>query len=331
VTYIQAAIRKGAHPQAKQVLKALAVAAILGLAAFLLYRTLSQYTFEEIGRSLARIPIGRFAAALGFAGCSYLLLTGFDWLGLRYVRRPLDWPRTALASFTSLSIGHNLGFAAVSTGALRYRFYSRWGLKAGEIAQVIVFCGVTVGLGLMTVGGVALLLHPDIAVKVTRLSPAIVMVLGIGLLGLVAAYLVLAAVLRRTLTIRGQSIHLPSVRLALAQVGIGAANFACVAAALHQMIAALGEVPYASVAAAYVTANTAGLISHVPGGLGVIESVVAMLLSQGDVIGALVAFRVAYYLIPLGLGALALALSEMFIRKENRVRGRSDGKDPAAR
>lgn len=330
MTTIQATIRSASTPGAKCALKWIGAAGIVALAAFLLHRTLSQYSTDEIVGSLGRIPFGRVAAAVGFAGASYLLLTGFDWLALRYVRRPLAWPRAALASFTSLSIGHNLGFAAVSSGALRYRFYSRWGLGAGEVAQVIVFCGLTVAAGLATLGGIGLLLRPEVGAKLTGLSPPTLFATGIGLIAVTAAYLLLAAILRQPLTIRGHALRLPELRLALCQVGIGTANFACVAACLHQTLAALQDLPYLVVATAYVTANTAGLVSHVPGGLGVIESVVALVL-QGDVIGALIAFRVVYYLIPLCLGGLAFALSELLIRRQNLFKRRQDGAGQAAR
>ncbi|WP_368744756.1 lysylphosphatidylglycerol synthase domain-containing protein [Desertibaculum subflavum] len=319
MTTIQATIRKAAAPRVTRALKWIAAAAIAALAAFLLHRTLSQYNFNEIVRSVGQIPFGRLTAALGFAGASYLLLTGFDWMALRHVRRPLDWPRAALASFTSLSIGHNLGFAALSSGALRYRFYSRWGLGAGEVAQVIVFCGLTVAVGLMSLGGIGLLLRPEVGAKLTGLSPSALGAMGTGLLALTGGYLLLAATLRQPVAIRGHELRVPELRLALAQVAIGTANFACVAACLHQTLAALQDLPYLAVAAAYVTANTAGLVSHVPGGLGVIEGVVSLVL-RGDVIGALVAFRVIYYLIPLCMGGAAFVLSELLIRRRNLVK-----------
>ena len=143
----------------QKVWKTLIAILAVSLAAFLLYRTLSRYSFEELIASVAAVPTSRLAAAGGFAAASYLCLTGFDYLALRYVGRPLPYRKAALASFTSLSLGHNIGFASLSSGAIRYRFYSRWGLRAGEVAKVILFCGVTVGLGLMLLGGAALLIR----------------------------------------------------------------------------------------------------------------------------------------------------------------------------
>ena len=105
----------------------------------------------------------------------------------------LPYPKAALASFTALSLGHNIGLAALSSGAVRYRFYSRWGLSTGEVAKVIVFCGVTVGLGLLILGGAALLLRSGLAVEITGLTQPVVIALGLGCLAVPAIYLILSA------------------------------------------------------------------------------------------------------------------------------------------
>ncbi|MBX6373110.1 MAG: UPF0104 family protein [Acetobacteraceae bacterium] len=297
-------------------LRLLLALAAVSLAGFLLYRALRRYDLSEIVASVMAIPPARLALTGGFAAASYLCLTGFDALALRCVGRPLPYPRVALASFVSLSIGHNVGLAALSSGTIRYRFYSRWGLGAGEIAKVILYCAITVGLGLAALGGAALLLRPALAEEVTRLGRPTVMGLGAACLALVIAYPVLAA-LRRCAPLRlGRwSLELPEPRLALAQIGIGALNFACVAACLHQaLLTARPDLPYLSVAAIYVIANVAAIVTHVPGGLGVIEGVVLLLLPQPGVVGALIAFRVAYYLVPLGLGGLLFLLAELAMR-----------------
>jgi uncharacterized membrane protein YbhN (UPF0104 family) len=129
-----------------------------------------------------------------------------------------------------------------------------------------------------------------------------------------AGYVALAARVRHPLRIGSWTWEMPPLRLALGQVLIGPLNFALVAACLHQTIAAVADVGYFGVAAVYVIANITGLISHAPGGLGVIESVVLFLLPQADLIGALVAFRCIYFLLPLALGASLFAVTEVVLR-----------------
>lgn len=241
--------------------------------------------------------------------------------------RPLAYRRAALASFTSLSLGHNIGFAALSSGAVRYRFYSRWGLGAGDVGRVILFCGATVGLGMMTLGGVALLAMSATAAELTGLSRGTVLALGAANLALVGAYVALAGLRRAPLQVWRWQVEMPAFRLALAQVGIGAANFAFVAACLHQATSAVADVPFLGVASVYVIANATALVAHVPGGWGVIETVVMRLLSGADVIGAVLVFRIVYFLVPLALGGAAFAISEMVLRRNGRAVG---GKELAA-
>ena len=291
-------------------LHALIALAVL-VAGWLIYRTLSQYSWEDIRNSVAAIPKGNFALALAFAACSYLCLTVFDFLALRYVGKPLSYPRAALASFTSLAIGHNVGVAALSSGAVRYRFYSRWGLDAEEIAKLIVFCGVTVGLGLITLAGLCLILLPGTAGKIAGFGTTASTSLGMACLALGASYPALAAFVRGELKVRSWRFALPPLRLAVLQVLIGTINFAFVAACLHQLLN--GEAGYMETTAAYVVGNLTALVSHVPGGLGVLEATIGFLLGGSASIGALIAFRLVYFFIPLPLGLVLLFASEAFL------------------
>ncbi|QDM19348.1 UPF0104 family protein [Tardiphaga sp. vice352] len=293
--------------------------AIIVLASFLLYRTLSGYSLNDIVQSIKAIPPSRLLLAGLFAAGSYFCLSWFDWLALRYVEKPLPYRHAALASFCSLSLGHNIGFAALSSGAVRYRFYSRWGLRPGDIAWVIVFCGVTVGLGLITLAGLSLLLRPDLAAKITGIAPSLAIIIGLLCLAVSAVYLAAAAFVRRRLTIKGWSLPMPEFNLAFAQIAAGSANFACVAACLHQTLTAVADVPYFAVAAAYVIANGIALLTHVPGGLGVIESVMMLLLPGGKIIGALVMFRMIYFLVPLCIGGPLFAITELYYHGRKRA------------
>jgi len=283
------------------------------IAGTLLYRTLGGYSLQEILASIAAVPLTRLAAAAGFAAASYACLTGFDYLALRYAGRPLAYRKAALASFTSLSLGHNIGFAALSSGAIRYRFYSRWGLAPEDVVKVVLFCAATVGLGLMALVAAAFLIDGDAVARLTGLGRAAVVAIGCASLVSIVAYISAAAVVKRSLTIRTWRFRMPSTGLAVGQVAIGGLNFACVAASLHQTIAAVTEASYPAVAAAYAIANTGTLLAHAPGGLGVIEAVVIHLLPGSGLIGAVLVFRFVYYLAPLALGVVAFGASELVL------------------
>jgi uncharacterized membrane protein YbhN (UPF0104 family) len=306
------------HSQWRRKLTPLFVSAVIALAAFLLYRTLSRYDFDELVASIASIPGSRLAMGIAFAASSYVCLGFFDLLALRYVGHKLPYRSVALASFCSLSLGHNIGFAALSSGTIRYRFYSRFGLRAEEIAKVILFCGVTVGLGLATLAGIALAMRPELAEDVLRLDRKVIHSVALLSLAVPVAYVSVAAVVRFPLRFRRWSVGMPSPPVAIAQVAVGTLNFGLVAACLHQAVLGAADIPYVSIASVYVIANVATLITHVPGGLGVIESVVLFLLPQAQLIGAVLVFRFAYFLLPLALGGSLFALTELRLRLSNR-------------
>jgi uncharacterized membrane protein YbhN (UPF0104 family) len=287
------------------------------IAVYLLYRALSAYDRAQIIEAVFAIPRPRLALSALFVAGSYFSLTLFDTLAIRYIGAKLSYGRIALTSFTALSIGHTLGVAAASSGAIRYRFYSRWGISAGDIARIILFCAVTAGLGLNTLMALALLLQANVAAKLPGFSQAGAIALGTACLLLTALYVALAAVLRRPLAIKRWEIPMPPVKLALAQISVGTMNFCFVAAALYELFRATAGVGYFAVATVYVLANVASIVSHVPGGLGVLEAVVIHVLPEVSVIGALVVFRFIYFLVPFTLGAALFATYELGVARRS--------------
>lgn len=284
----------------------------LALSVFLLYRALARYDFDELVQSIRSVPARHLLAALGWAGASYFCLTFNDWLALRHVGRPLSYRTAATTSFVALSFGHNIGFAALSSGAVRYRFYSRAGLSMGEIAEIIVFCGLTIFLGMFVLGDLALVVRPDLASRLTGLPESTVQLLAVALALVPLAYVGTAVVLRRPIRFWRWSVRFPTLPIALAQIAIGTLNFLLVAACLHAIVSAVAEAGYFEVLASYVLANTAAIITHSPGGLGVIETVVLTVLQTPELIGPILLFRFVYFLIPLALGALVFAGTEIW-------------------
>jgi len=287
------------------------------IAAYLLYRALSAYEPAKIVEAVFAISPARLALGALFVAGSYFSLTLFDALAIRYIGAKLPYRQIMLASFTALSIGHTLGVAAASSGAIRYRFYSRWGIGAGDIARIILFCAMTAGLGLNTLMGLALLLQANVAAKLLGLSQTGAIALGAACLLLTALYVALAAVLRQPLAISRWKIPIPPVKLALAQLAVGTMNFCFVAAALYELLPATVGVGYFAVATVYVLANAASIASHVPGGLGVLEAVVIHVLPEVSVIGALVVFRFIYFLVPFTLGAALFATYELRVARRS--------------
>lgn len=290
--------------------RAVTAIAVVG-GSYLLYRNLSRYSMSELLESIYAIPLSNGLTAFGFVVLSYLTLACFDATALAYVGKRVAGPKVLLTSFTALSIGHNVGVSLLSSGAVRYRFYSRWGLSPVEVGQLIVFCGVTVALGIVSLAGITMLIPLANPRNLGFLDPQAVRLVGALILVFPLGYVLAARFLPRQIHVWRWHLRVPGWRLALMQVIVGTTNFSFVAASLYFLLKGSADVHFLEVARGYAVANVLAIISHVPGGLGVLEAGLVYAL-PGDVpFGVLIAFRIVYYLIPLALGLPLLLLTEV--------------------
>lgn len=296
-----------------------------GLAGYLLYYTFREYSLSDITESVRAIPTFNLITALAFAFGSYLCLTGFDWIGVRYVKNDLAYPKIALASFISLSIGQSVGLSGLSSGALRYRYYAHWGMNTEDVAKIVLLSGVTVGIGMMVLSGIVMVVNPKDAAAVLRLGESAVIGTGIACLAATAGYLALAAFVRTPLKIRAWTFQMPTWQIAVAQVVIGTINFALVSACLREVMAATADVSYLKAATAFVLANLAIIITHAPGGLGVLEATVRHVMGDQASIGSLVAFRVIYFFIPFFIGLPLSLIVEAVFRARKAKQSSTEG------
>ena len=317
-----------------QTLTILAVMTLFFLALGALRREIKMNRLEDVIRYFQDIPAGRFFEALLFSMGSYLALTFYDFLGLKNIRKPLSYPRTALASFIAYTFSHNIGASPITGGGIRYRFYSSWGLSAGEAASVVVTCAMTFWVGFMTMGAVFFFFRPP-DLPPFQLPPIHFLfihfqldstvfsgvIFGVGIfcaLGL-AAYLISALFVRKTLQVARWQFPTPTVPVALGQMAAGCMDWACSAAALYCLLPDSG-LSFPSFMTLYLSAQIIGFISQVPGGLGVLDVIILETLQSTlpttSIAGALLAFRVCYYLIPFTLGLLSFTGYEVVRNRE---------------
>jgi phosphatidylglycerol lysyltransferase len=280
-----------------------AIVALLAAAVWLLRRELASYHYADIRRSLASLPPSRILLALVLTAASYFVLTGYDALALRYLGKDLPYRRTALASFVGYVFSHNIGLSVLGGAAPRYHLYSAWQLSTLEIATLIGFATLTFWLGSFTVGGLALLADPAALSRSLHVPFAVGLGLGAFLVAAVVGYVAATALRRRPVDVRGYLIPLPPPALAVCQIVLSSVDWAVAAAVLYSLLPHPAPLSYWHFVGLFVAAEVAGLSSHVPGGLGVFESVMLVTLrphtSGAAVAGALLAFRVVYYLLPL--------------------------------
>jgi phosphatidylglycerol lysyltransferase len=297
-------------------LPALLGLALFALAAYVLHRELQKVSYRDVAGALGALPTAAILLAVGLTAANYLVLTGYDQLAFTYIRKRVARDRIALASFVGFAISVNVGFALLSGTSARYRFYSRWGLTPADLSRVVLFYSVSIWLGLFVVGGSVLTFHPPRPPG--GISEAWLRLAGLGLLAVAGAYVLLAAVRRRPLGAFGFEIPIPPLRLVPFQFALGVADWLLSSAVLFTLLPA-GTATYPQVVGAFVLAQVVGVLSHVPGGLGVFESMVLLQLDAhvptDALLGSLILFRVIFFILPLAAALVLLVGDELGQRR----------------
>ncbi len=298
-------------PKSKSVLKVLVP--LLGItiffaALFFLYRELRAVHYKDVLVCLHAYPAAVLALAGLATAVNYLTLTLYDVLALRYIGKSVPYHRAAFASFLSYVSSYNIGLSVFGSSAVRMRLYPAWGLEAGSVARIVAFCAATFWLGLATMGGLSFLTDPPSFAASWRL-------LGLLPLVLVGLYLWAAARGRAEFRIRDFHLPCPSIGIATSQILVASLDWTFAAMVLYILLPP-GRPPFPAFVAVFVLAQLAASSSHIPGGVGVFETVIIAALSRSSsheaLMGALLAYRGIYYLAPLAVAVVAFAGREVW-------------------
>ena len=307
----------------------LLLAAFAAIAVSAVARLAHEARPEDVVATLHALPGWRIAAALALTALSHVLMTFYDVLALRAVGARLPWRTAARAAFTSYTLSHNLGFAALTGGSARLRIYTAAGLRPATVAQIVVVAGVAFWGGVIGVAAICLLIAAGpVTIAGITLMPAAARLVGTVVLGLPAAALALLALRPAWRARIARLVPLPPASTALLLVAVAAVDLACAALALAVLLPGITPAHYAGFYLAYALAIIAGMLTHVPGGVGVFEAVLASSLPQTGAaeIAALIAYRAIYYLLPLIVSAaLNASIEAQALRRHWRPVARALG------
>ncbi|WP_339436994.1 lysylphosphatidylglycerol synthase domain-containing protein [Pseudomonas sp. EL_65y_Pfl1_R32] len=257
--------------------------------------------WSEVVQTLGDFKVRTLVIASALTLCSFLVYASFDLIGRTYIRQPLGWKQILPVGIISYAFNLNLS-AWVGGIAMRYRLYSRLGVSTGNIAKILGLSLATNWFGYMAIAGVVfssglVTMPPGWKVSTTALQ-------GIGTLLVLASlgYLVACQFSKkRAWTIRGMEINLPSLRMACLQLMLGALNWSLMAAVIFTLLPA--KLDYPLVLGVLLISAIAGVLTHIPAGLGVLEAVFIALLqheaSRGSLLAGLIAYRAIYFILPL--------------------------------
>lgn len=295
---------------------------LFAVAIYVLDRELKNYHYRDVTRYLIELPTYQILLAILYTIGSYLALTGYDTLAVRYIQQPMAYPRIAFTSFIGYAFSNNIGLTMLTGASLRYRLYSAWGLSALDITRVVAFNGLTLWLGFFTAGGLTFTVEnlpvpPELHLPLTTLRPV-----GIIIMALVLAYLASTFIRRAPFRFGALEIFLPRPAIAIGQILVATIDWILVSSVLYILLPSDNILTYPLFLGFFMLAQIAGTLSQIPGGLGVFETVMLVLLSPmitpDKILASLLAFRGIYYLLPLAIASVSLGTYEL-VRSRQRV------------
>jgi glycosyltransferase 2 family protein len=292
---------------------------IIAFAVATLVRTLKGVDSGIILTALTEIAPHRIAlAALCVVG-AFCTLTFYDFFALRTIgKRHVPYRIAALSSFTSYTIGHNVGATVFTGGAIRFRIYSDYGLNAIDVAKICFLSGLTFWLGNLFVLGFGMAWHPTAASAMDLVPPAMNRLIAIACLLGIGAYFVwlVTGRKRRELGQNGWKVVLPSAKLTMLQVLIGVVDLGFCALAMYLLMPTQPYIDFVSLAVVFILATLLGFASHAPGSLGVFDAAMLVALpqfSREHLLATLVVFRILYFLIPFGISVSIMGMRELWL------------------
>lgn len=292
---------------------------IIGTAAilfsgWLLYHELRGLSLEELGDSLAAIPASRWFLSVLSTLAAYAALAGYDRIALLHLRRHVPWLFITICSFTTYALSHTIGASVFSGAVVRYRAYTSRGLTPREIGVLVAFCSFTFALGAVLLTGLVLVLKPEITDRIGDLVPeGLSMTTGYLLLALVGFYVAGSWLGLKPLTIGSFSLEYPRLPVVARQLVVGPAELLAAAGIVYFALPEAGNPGYLVVLGVFLISFSVALLSHAPGGVGVLELVFITALPEmdpADVLAALLVFRLLYLIIPFLIAIVVLLLFE---------------------
>ncbi|MBB5372131.1 UPF0104 family protein [Acidocella aromatica] len=281
---------------------------------------LKKLSLGDILAALEATPREHILHAVLALGASCCIMCAYDLPGVLFARRvakfpPLGLRRIGLASFCAYSLSHVLGAPAISAAAIRVRLYAQWSVPGPGITRIVALSATNFTLGLASLLGGFLLLWPDAMPVFGNTAPGLLRLAGLVLISIPVAY-VTAAHGRSSVRLLGREIALPGSRLAAIQIVLSCADIATTSAVLYAVLPATPGLSYPLVLSLYLAAFASGAYSGLPGGVGVFDSVLLLGLSAylptADALGAILLFRVMYFLAPACIGGLCYAAHELW-------------------
>ncbi len=299
------------------------------VALLVLWNIISDIEMSKLKAAFLSAGIDHIGLALLFTTLSYCLLTCYDALALWQLKIKTPYRITALASFTSYAISFTLGFPLLTAGTVRYWVYSGRGIRPSVIASLTVIAGLTFWIGMGTVLAWCVLRKAVALSNLIYTELGFIHSAGYTALVIVIGYFIWVSLKRRSIRVKNWQLELPGFRVSLGQMLIGVADTCTGAAVLYVLMPGV-NLSFETFLAVYVFAVMLGMVSHIPGGAGIFETTILLALRsypKEEVLGALILYRIIYYIIPFVIALAVLGAYEIYSRMQPSLQARARHRD----
>ena len=287
---------------------------LLVFSIYILQKEIGRYSLNDIINGIRHISDRQLFFALCFAFADYLVISCYDLIAFHKLDRYLDLQRILFTTFITYAVSNTTGFTLLIGGAIRYRFYSLWGVPNKIIAKITALGNLTFWLGLSTLSGITFLVNPLQLPRTLPIQTTAMQYLGIFALILVGIYLYLCWK-RKSLKIKGKIFRFPKLTTSLGQITVFFLDWAFAAAVLYCLVPSYADKSYIQFFSIYLVAMAASIMSNIPGGIGVFETVIIFLLPESifkpDILSSLLVYRSIRFLIPLAIALILICCFEL--------------------
>lgn len=302
---------------------------VIAAASVTLFRLLRDIEIDKVIGALQATPPETVVLAGALVAAGYVSLTLYDFFALRTIGcRHVPYRIAALASFTSYTIGHNLGATVLTGGVVRLRIYSPWGLGVLDVAKIAFVTGLTFWLGNAFILGLSVAYAPDAASAVDQLPPWLNRTIALTGLAIIVGYVLWLVPAPRVVGSGAWRITLPNAPLTFVQIGIGVLDLTIGALAMYVLLPAEPPIDFLVLLVIFVLATLLGFLSHAPGSLGVFDAAMLVGLAQLDkneLVATLLLFRLLYFILPFLAALCILGSRELWL---SLTRSGDDGPRP---
>ena len=281
---------------------------LAALASWVLWRTFQRISLADVLAQMRGMPASKLALAGLCAAAAFTVLAFYEVAVVRYVKHCIGRAKPMVTAFIAFPLGHFVGQAMLSGGALRYRMYTPAGFSASEVGATVLLANMPYALAVGLLLDISLVTSAEMLEPMFRISAGWLRLLGVIGLCKDAGYVLLILMRKKPVRLGGWAVNLPTPAMTALQVVVGLADVFLVSSVLYLLLPESVGITYLAFLGAYLASILAGVLSHVPAGLGVLESMLLLLLPDvppEQLLAAVLMYRAIYEFIPV-LFALAL-------------------------